>query len=542
MEVLLNSSKVIVMKLEKVHIILAVWGKEYIELYLKIGLPSQFGEGNLPFLAGRKGFIYKIFTTRKDENFIRNHRAIKKLSKLINTDIIPIDEGSEGGKFELLMDIHNRAIREADRENATIIFLSPDFIMADGTIRKIMKLKCYGYRAIMILTLRLVREEAVPEIINRYYESDNGSISVSPRELVSVAMNYLHPIEKSYYWGPKISSFPIHAYWPVDDEGLIARCFYLHPIMVNPIIKFREPQITIDADYVDLVCPDRSDIYVVRDSDEIACFELSSQSDVDKNAEIRPKFTPTTWNYAKWAVVNANPFYPSTIHHWYFQLPIRIHSSDLSPEWKKHEKASSKSARWIRGFSLCLRKYSNIGEMIYFYYSTKMHNYGRVRLWKNRKEIDLAESRGYLGEGWGEEERNSHGQEWRWIGAKGSARISLILKKGINYVLKTHIHTALGESLNEFKVYVNGWPAIEQHIVRKGDLFWHQCLLPRQSLSFDGGKVEIEFRVDGNRNEAQVALSRIICRPLKWCPGFLYFQNRRRMAEFIRRHFISKQA
>jgi len=526
----------------KVHLIMAVWGQAYIDMFLNLSLASQLSPGNLPAIGHIDGLVYKIYTTKKNEAYIRRHPAFQRLSNLVETSIIGVDSLEGEDKFSPLMVFHNRAIDEADRENAALVFLSPDFVLADGTLSSLLRLKAEGYRAVLVLTLRLVSNTAMPDLLKRFHISNEYALAASPRELVKASLRHLHPIERTYYWGPEFSSFPIHAYWPVDDEGVIARCFYLHPIMINPLIKFKRPQITIDADYVDLVCPDRSDIYVVRDSDEIACFELSGKSAIDMNAETRSNFKATTWNYAKWAVVNANPLYSSTLHHWYFQLPIRIHTGDFSPIWEKREKASAKTARWIRRYSLCLRKHANIGEAVYYFFSTKMHNHARSRLWKNRMQIDLTHTGEFSGTGWGEVEWNKHGQRWRWLGQDGKGSLILLLKSKKNYVLKTYIHTALGDSLYALKVEVNGRPTLEQHIIRQGNLFWHLCIIPKTTIAFDGGKAEIVYRVDGDANGPHVALRHLVCRPLNRCPVLLYRIYRRRLGRFIRRHFITKPA
>ena len=135
------------------------------------------------------------------------------------------------------MDFHNQAIKEADAENAALIFLSPDFIVADGTLMRLIQLRQTGIRAVMVLTLRLAEEAVKEELQKRYFNKKEQTIEIQPRDFVRICYKYLHPIEKSYFWGPKFSSFPIHAYWPVNDEGLVAQCYYLHPLMIDPLVK-----------------------------------------------------------------------------------------------------------------------------------------------------------------------------------------------------------------------------------------------------------------------------------------------------------------
>lgn len=356
------------------HLIIACWGKEYVDMFLNVALPCHLSPGNLPAICDNHDLLYKIYTTEEGELCISNHAAFLKLKALVKTRIITIDPDNlsgEYGKFSPLIQLHNRAIEEADRDNAALILLLPDFFMTDGTLSRLLVIAGKGYRTILTLTLRLVKETAIPEFISRFYSPDDHTLTASPRESVKVALKHLHPIERSYYWDSNLSSFPIHVYWPMGDEGLIAHCYYLMPIMVNPRIRGLKPQLTVDVDYVDLVCPRHSENYVVRDSDELVCFEFTGQAVTDANAKTREPFRPTPWNLAKWAVVNANPVYSSLLHHWYFQQPIRIHTADLSAKWNKAERESSKIASQVRWFTFLKRSHRGIEDVIDFFYKTK---------------------------------------------------------------------------------------------------------------------------------------------------------------------------
>jgi hypothetical protein len=236
----------------------------------------------------------------------------------------------------------------------------------------------------MILTLRLNRDTASSSLLRHFYKPEETVLSAAPRELVGVALEHLHPIEKKYYWGEGFSRFPIHAYWPVNDEGLVARCFYLHPIMVNPLIRGVKPQITVDADYVDLSCPDLSDIYVCRDSDEIACFELTDPDAEDLNAATSSTEVSSAWDYARWAVVHANPLYTSHMHHWFFQIPIHIHATDFSSDWKKINLMSAAIAARVRWASVLLRKHYSFSRALDFVVSLR-HNKRKLSKFHKKK-------------------------------------------------------------------------------------------------------------------------------------------------------------
>ena len=50
----------------QVHLIMAVWGRSYVDLFLDLSLPSQLSARNLPEASQKGNLLYKIFTTRND--------------------------------------------------------------------------------------------------------------------------------------------------------------------------------------------------------------------------------------------------------------------------------------------------------------------------------------------------------------------------------------------------------------------------------------------------------------------------------------------
>jgi hypothetical protein len=502
-----------------IHYTVAVWNRPYVDMYLNLSLPSQLSKNNLPALKDYPGAIYKIFTTKEDESYMRKHPAFKKLTSLIDTKIIAIDDVEEesrysdlDSKFSNLSVFHNDAILDADKANASIVFLFPDFVLADGTFPTLLKIRDNGYRAVMTLTLRLTRETAFPDLIKQFYsKSDHCFNDSTPREMVNVGLKHLHPIEKSYFWGKGFSSFPIHAYWPVRDEGLVGRGFYLHPLLIHPAIKGESSLITIDADYIDRACPDLNKIYVIKDSDELTCFELTSGETADANAAVNKPFKPTAKNYAHWAIWHANPFYASLLHHWLFQVPVKIHSKNFSWIWTKTLLFSLLTAKLVKFYSTLLRNITSPLQTLRFFRTTKIKPKGLLPF-----RIVLELTKTFRGLNWGEVSNNEYGEVWRWLGPRGRASISLELIHKCDYVLKTEIRTVINGSHNDLCVKVNGLLAENQHISRQDDLFYHLCVVPKKFLLLSKDNTEISYFTIGDNTDIQMGLSTVLCQPRMW--------------------------
>lgn len=302
---------------------MAVWGRSYTNLFLELSLPSQLAPGNIPALSGLYNVVYFIFTTTADSVTIRQHSAYAKLTEYVSVEFICDDASIAADKFAPLIAFHNRSILHAAECHAALLFLAPDFVLADGGMRRIAELHAQGKRVIFTLTPRMLREQS-HDVLRAPFDETTQAIALPAQTLAGLSFQYLHLTEKSYFWGDRYSSFPIHAYWWSGDDGIIAHCFYLHPIFVAPEIPGVTPVLTIDADFVDRCCPTREAVHVVQDSDDFYCVELSSEGMGDANATGDP-WAASVWRYARWARVHANPVYHSTLHHWLFLHQICLH-------------------------------------------------------------------------------------------------------------------------------------------------------------------------------------------------------------------------
>ena len=165
----------------------------------------------------------------------------------------------------------------AAKRDAAIFFLNPDVVVASGGIKSLMSLLDQGKRAIQVLGVRLNQEAVTPVLRKDYLSPDGVRLTVSPRELVRLAMANLHGLSEMHFFdAPDIDLSPSALYWKVNSEGLVARCFHLHPMLVYPRISDAAFSTTIDDDFLRMACPDPADEYVVTNSDVFCACELSS--------------------------------------------------------------------------------------------------------------------------------------------------------------------------------------------------------------------------------------------------------------------------
>lgn len=321
------------------HCITVVWGQSYTDLFLKVALPSLLTEGNMGALRDQKGSLYRILTKSADAERMRQSTIFQRLQDFIAVDVVLIDTIEVQRKHCALTECHKLAVATADEAKAALIFLSPDAVWSDGAFRKIVELISKGKRVVMIAGIRILKETFTPAFLREYLASDGLSAAISSRDLVKLALQHLHPYSRSLFWDAAETNFsPSHFYWNVPDEGMLLRCFHLHPFAVNPQLRGQSVAITVDHDYFSRACPNLSDTYIVEDSDELIGIELSAISDASTQTIL--KGTKQRYNIID--VANRVKSYTTPFHRNFIGRTIRFHYQDFSPRWKVVEEGSDR--------------------------------------------------------------------------------------------------------------------------------------------------------------------------------------------------------
>lgn len=325
------------------HFITVVWGDEYTDLYVRAVIPNQLAPGNLPSFKGTDS-LYKIYTTVKYADIIKASASFKKLSTVMPAEVILMDEAGRKDKYSLVSHYNKQAIVDAGREGAAMFFLPPDQIYSDGSFRYLLDHAKAGKSAVLIAAVRVVKETLMPVVLEKYFSKEDHSVRIGPREMVDIALAHMHPVGKALFWGPdKISSWPSHIYFKVNDEGILARCFHPCPFMVNPSRSYTDFRSTIDSDYLMTACPDFEKIHVIDDSDNAMAVELDPLA---YSQDAPPRKPGYLW-LAQWAKYNTDLY-----QRRFFQKKIRFHKHDISQKWRRAEELSDRVAEgvfyWLR--------------------------------------------------------------------------------------------------------------------------------------------------------------------------------------------------
>ncbi len=314
-----------------------VWGLSYTRLYIDTVIPSQLAEGNLPAFRGEPGNRYIIYTRPEDAELIRSSAVYEQINACVPVTFEYITD-KINVVHDMMTDCFRRGIKAAEQTGAAVLFLTPDIVLSDGSFATLKRLSETGHDVVYIPAIRTMKT-AVAATLEQSFKH-GVSIRIQPAQLMRVALDNLHPLGDSSWWEEGEGGLiPANIYWRVDDDGLVGRCFHLHPILVHSRRKNATFFGTVDDDFVSAACPDASKDYVVSDSDELLAIELS---DPGRFFEMRAAKGSVS-DAARWAEQFAN-----ARHRKLFKATIRMHTAISDPtKWTAAEERASVVAEQI---------------------------------------------------------------------------------------------------------------------------------------------------------------------------------------------------
>ena len=338
-----------------------MWGETYLRLFLEYALPSQLSPGNLGGTKPKEGIHYLVLTSAEFSDRIRQHPAFRRLAGMMEAEVVippgvPFDHPEHYRPFSAC---YAHGMAQAARQGAACLFITADQVWADGSLIHILSLAQSGKRVVMVGGPRLDSSTAAAEMGD--WLAQGG---LTRRRAVKLALDHLHPWDRSLIRDAENRGRPASfMYWPVEDEGLVMRCLHLHPVLVDPLDRYPEITLTIDrGDFVVRCCPHIEDLGVVTDSDQAMFFSLAPP---ERSSEFLDQEILGERRTIGWArTLGLNQY-----NLWYFSQPIRLHLSEMSPQWEGVESASARLASKLQ------EDMSRSGRMAFYRLLHRMYNF-----------------------------------------------------------------------------------------------------------------------------------------------------------------------
>ncbi|MDP6978756.1 MAG: hypothetical protein QF570_09175 [Myxococcota bacterium] len=321
-----------------------VYGGAFTRLMADVTLPTNLSPGNLPALAEDAEVTFHIYATHASQSMLRATPAFSTLetfARVIFHDIGSESIANASSPYEVLSACHQRAIRIARERDEALVVLSPDAIWSDGSFARMHEIVKQGARAVMMASPRASKSAFLGELSNYTEQGDDASLSISHRDLMACMLDNLHPYSENLLWREdRTSSWPSQLYWRAGKQEMLVRAFHLHPLVVRPTNWDTAIPETIDGRFVAAAVANRSDIHVVRDSDEIAACEMTNTLESRAHL-VTPNRESGTKRIAAWMRRATD-----ALHREYVELPIRLHAGPLdSAAEARFQQCERESAR-----------------------------------------------------------------------------------------------------------------------------------------------------------------------------------------------------
>jgi hypothetical protein len=270
-------------------LLMPVWGYRFTQRFLEFCLPTLLAPNNLPALARQLPCRFILLSSESDVSLICAHPAWQKLAQVCAADIELIDDLITKTNHTATITLaFERALRHAGPSMRTtcFFFLMSDYLVADGSLKTVLKEIRSGASAVMAGNFQVIAEDAVLHL-RRAIKPDSAEIVLQPRELVGWSLAHLHPatIANIVNNGLTHNAHTNRLFWQVDETALIGRFYLMHPIAIHPETIDFAIRSSWDYSFVPELCPS-GNITALTDSDEYFVVELQRREYESEN--LRP--------------------------------------------------------------------------------------------------------------------------------------------------------------------------------------------------------------------------------------------------------------
>jgi hypothetical protein len=311
---------------EPARLITMAWGESYIGYLLEITIPALLAAGNLPALAGEFDCEFVLVTETQFFDRVARSGSIHDLLRFADLRLVPIDDllSPWYGITLTYALVRGFADLGSAMTDTHLIFLNADFIVADGSYRKLAKVIKAGPR-LVVSPSYCMDLEATIDMLRERRDPVTGALSISKRELAEIIISHRHNTIRAKTVNQQM--FRIHRYdqfyWYVDEKTLLARQMPIAVIYMRPERVLTEMPTFWDYGVISEYCP-TTEPCVLGDSDDFLMAELRNEGTF---RELLHLGWPTVAEIA----ADLSSF-TTQDHRDYGRHALVLHSDDLPPD------------------------------------------------------------------------------------------------------------------------------------------------------------------------------------------------------------------
>lgn len=311
-------------KKEKICFLLGLWGRNYIDLFFQYSLPSLLAEGNIPQLSQNFSLSFTFLTKQSDVKHFEDSKSIHVLKEYCTVDYENIDDLICDGSYSTTLTLaYDRGMKVHGYEmlNTYFIFLTSDYIMADGSLMGLAKYISQGYSGICTGNYQ-VKANSFRKYLNKKFNSEKTVLCVSKREMVQESFKHLHSwslsslIDQNLVCNYKANRF----FSFINEQVLVGRFYLLHMLCIKPETLDYKIGSSCDYSFIPSMCPS-GNVVIINDSDDYFVLEMQDEQNED--------------GYKIYQAVNKNKMaislsgWVTDVHKNNSQYPIYFHSNDI---------------------------------------------------------------------------------------------------------------------------------------------------------------------------------------------------------------------
>lgn len=278
------------------QLLLAVWGESYIQDFFNLSLPSLLAVGNIPAFSQAIPTKFVFLTRSADIPQFDHYPAFTQLKKFCDVEFVVIDDLLLIEFYSISLTLaYDRAIKRSAEKmlDTYFVFLTADFIFADGSLLGLLRYIKQGYSGICTGNFQVLQNEMSAYLAN-LADPATGAISLSPRTLLAESFKYLHPITlvntvfacdrntlKSDYrsliaWQANHAKHNYRAnrfFVRYGNTTLAGRYFLQHMFCIRPEVQHYTIAESCDYSFIPAMCPSGK-IGFINDSDDFLVVEV----------------------------------------------------------------------------------------------------------------------------------------------------------------------------------------------------------------------------------------------------------------------------
>jgi hypothetical protein len=264
---------------EPARVITMAWGDRYIDDLVEITIPALLAPGNLPAFAEQFDCEFVIVTETRLFDRLARSAAIAALLNFVDLRLVPIDDllSPWYGITLTYALVRGFADLGAAMMETHLVFLNADFIVADGSYRKLAEIIKRGERLVVSPSYCMNLEDTI-DALRRRRDPTSWALSLSHRELADIIIANRHNTIRAKTVNQRM--FRIHRYdqfyWYVNEKTLLGRQMPIAVVYMRPERVLTELPTFWDYGVISEYCPTVKP-WVFADSDDFLMGELRSE-------------------------------------------------------------------------------------------------------------------------------------------------------------------------------------------------------------------------------------------------------------------------